>query len=83
MSHSPRAGAWVLLSALGTALTDDQLRILWRMAPEPTLCFDGDAAGRRAAYRAIDRPRVVSIDLEVAPATNPVAGLTVGPASIA
>jgi DNA primase len=49
-----QAGIDNAVAPLGTALTDDQLRILWRMAPEPTLCFDGDAAGRRAAYRAID-----------------------------
>jgi DNA primase len=39
---------------LGTALTADQLVLLWKMADEPTLCFDGDEAGRRAAYRAMD-----------------------------
>src|ERR1700674_569856 len=39
---------------LGTALTEDQLGLLWKMADEPVLCFDGDGAGRRAAYRAID-----------------------------
>lgn len=42
------------VAPLGTALTDDQLQILWRMSEEPILCFDGDKAGRRAAYRAID-----------------------------
>jgi DNA primase len=42
------------VAPLGTALTEDQLGLLWRMADEPILCFDGDAAGRRAAYRAID-----------------------------
>ena len=49
-----QAGFENTVAPLGTALTDDQLRLLWRMAPEPILCFDGDAAGRRAAYRAID-----------------------------
>lgn len=49
-----QAGIDNAVAPLGTALTDDQLRLLWRMAPEPTLCFDGDSAGRRAAYRAID-----------------------------
>ncbi len=39
----------------GTALTEEQMEALWRLHPEPTLCFDGDAAGRRAADRAIDR----------------------------
>jgi DNA primase len=42
------------VAPLGTALTEDQLGLLWRMAEEPILCFDGDKAGRRAAYRAID-----------------------------
>lgn len=42
------------VAPLGTALTGDQLGLLWRMAKEPVLCFDGDEAGRKAAYRAID-----------------------------
>ena len=42
------------MAPLGTALTEDQIRLLWRMAPEPVLCFDGDAAGRRAAFRAVE-----------------------------
>jgi DNA primase len=42
------------VAPLGTALTEDQVRLLWRMAPEPVLCFDGDAAGRRAAFRAVE-----------------------------
>jgi DNA primase len=42
------------VAPLGTALTEDQLQLLWRCADEPVLCFDGDAAGRRAAYRAVD-----------------------------
>jgi DNA primase len=42
------------VAPLGTALTEDQLALLWRMADEPILCFDGDRAGRRAAYRAVD-----------------------------
>ncbi|MEI6282303.1 MAG: DNA primase, partial [Alphaproteobacteria bacterium] len=40
---------------MGTALTESQMELLWRLHPEPTLCFDGDAAGRRAAGRTIDR----------------------------
>ena len=42
------------VAPLGTALTDDQVRLLWRMCPEPTLCFDGDGAGRKAAFRAVE-----------------------------
>jgi DNA primase len=48
------AGYPATVAPLGTALTGDQLALLWKMADEPILCFDGDAAGRRAAYRAID-----------------------------
>ncbi|WP_374516478.1 DNA primase [Brevundimonas sp.] len=43
------------VAPMGTALTEDQMERLWRVSHEPVLCFDGDAAGRRAAYRAIDR----------------------------
>jgi DNA primase len=42
------------VAPLGTALTQDQLAILWRTAPEPILAFDGDEAGRRAAHRAAE-----------------------------
>ena len=42
------------VAPLGTALTPDQVTLLWRMADEPILCFDGDKAGRRAAWRAVD-----------------------------
>jgi DNA primase len=48
------AGYEATVAPLGTALTADQLALLWRMADEPILCFDGDEAGRRAAYRAAD-----------------------------
>ena len=48
------AGFAATVAPLGTALTEDQLALLWKMADEPTLCFDGDAAGQRAAYRAVD-----------------------------
>jgi DNA primase len=48
------AGFEATVAPLGTALTADQLGLLWKMADEPTLCFDGDSAGRRAAYRALD-----------------------------
>ena len=48
------AGFEATVAPLGTALTTDQLALVWRMADEPILCFDGDDAGRRAAYRAVD-----------------------------
>jgi DNA primase len=49
-----QAGFANAVAPLGTALTEDQLKLLWRMAEEPVLCFDGDEAGRKAAYRAVD-----------------------------
>ncbi len=49
-----KAGFMQSVAPLGTALTSDQLGLLWRMSDEPILCFDGDAAGQKAAYRAID-----------------------------
>ena len=49
-----QAGFASTVAPLGTALTEDQLELLWRMAPEPVLCFDGDQAGLRAAYRAAE-----------------------------
>ena len=48
------AGFVETVAPLGTALTEDQLKLLWRFAPEPILCFDGDSAGRKAADRAIE-----------------------------
>jgi len=50
-----RAGFVGAVAPLGTALTERQIEELWRIAPEPILCFDGDAAGLRAAGRAADR----------------------------
>ncbi|SDR47010.1 DNA primase [Rhizobiales bacterium GAS113] len=48
------AGFAETVAPLGTALTEEQMGLLWRMADEPILCFDGDKAGQRAAFRAID-----------------------------
>lgn len=42
------------VAPLGTALTENQLMLLWKMADEPILCFDGDKAGKKAAWRAAD-----------------------------
>ena len=49
------AGFAYAVAPLGTALTEDQLGLLWRAGPEPVLCFDGDRAGLGAAYRSIER----------------------------
>lgn len=56
-----RAGFAGAVAPLGTALTEEQLGLLWRMADEPVLCFDGDKAGLAAAQRAMDRalPEIV------------------------
>ncbi|HEY1383238.1 MAG TPA: DNA primase [Dongiaceae bacterium] len=50
-----QAGISNAVAPLGTALTEEQIALLWRMAQEPVLCFDGDNAGQRAAARAADR----------------------------
>lgn len=50
-----QAGFEHTVAPLGTALTEEQLQILWKITPEPILCFDGDNAGQRAAFRAADR----------------------------
>lgn len=51
-----QAGVTGAIAPLGTALTEDQITLLWKMIPRPektiTLCFDGDAAGQAAAARA-------------------------------
>ena len=49
-----QAGFQAAVAPLGTALTEAQVQLLWRVAPEPILCFDGDGAGQRAAFRAVD-----------------------------
>ena len=50
-----QAGIGQAVAPLGTALTEEQIALLWKLAPEPILCFDGDAAGQRAAARAAER----------------------------
>ena len=42
------------VAPLGTAITEDQLKLMWRIADEPIITLDGDAAGQRAAMRVID-----------------------------
>ncbi len=49
-----RAGFEGAVAPLGTAVTEDQLRLMWRVSPEPVIALDGDAAGQRAAQRLID-----------------------------
>ena len=49
------AGFADAVAPMGTALTEQQIELLWRMADKPIVCFDGDTAGRRAAMRAIER----------------------------
>ena len=48
------AGFGASVAPLGTAITEDQLRLMWRLHPEPIITLDGDAAGQRAAMRVID-----------------------------
>ena len=50
-----QAGFNDAVAPLGTALTEMQLEMLWRMVEVPLLCFDGDAAGQKAAMRAVTR----------------------------
>ena len=50
-----QAGIDHAVAPLGTALTEEQIALLWRLSAEPILCFDGDNAGIRAAMRAADR----------------------------
>ncbi|WP_421790773.1 DNA primase [Hyphobacterium sp.] len=50
-----RAGLENAVAPLGTALGEDQIKMLWQAGDEPILCLDGDAAGRMAANRAAER----------------------------
>ena len=71
------AGIDEAVAPMGTALTEDQLALLWRLADKPVLCFDGDAAGQRAALRAVSRalpllqPGARSISCACRPAWTP------------
>jgi len=49
------AGFTGAVAPLGTALTEAQIEALWKLAPEPIVCLDGDAAGQRAALKAAER----------------------------
>lgn len=48
------AGFEGAVAPLGTAITEEQLRLMWRVSPEPVIALDGDTAGMRAALRLID-----------------------------
>ena len=48
------AGFGATVAPLGTAVTEDQLRLMWRVHPEPVIALDGDKAGLRAALRVVD-----------------------------
>ncbi len=50
-----RSGIAAALAPLGTALTPEQITLLWKLHDEPILCFDGDEAGQRAQLRALER----------------------------
>ncbi|MCX7338780.1 MAG: DNA primase [Alphaproteobacteria bacterium] len=50
-----QAGFKTAIAPLGTAVTAEQLHLLWRRSPEPILCFDGDEAGTRASFRTAQR----------------------------
>jgi DNA primase len=50
-----QAGFTNVVATLGTAFTERQMEVLWLLAPEPVICFDGDRAGEAAAARAVDR----------------------------
>ena len=50
-----QAGFPAAVAPLGTAVTEAQIETLWRLAPEPLICLDGDAAGQRAGLRVAER----------------------------
>ncbi|MGU9961959.1 MAG: DNA primase [Candidatus Puniceispirillales bacterium WSBS_2018_MAG_OTU23] len=50
-----QSGLAAAVAPLGTALTEEQIKLLWRMDDQPVLCFDGDAAGKSAALKALIR----------------------------
>jgi DNA primase len=50
-----QAGLKSVVASMGTAFTEDQIALLWRLSAEPIVCFDADNAGINAAYRSLDR----------------------------
>jgi DNA primase len=70
-----QAGIGYAVAPLGTALTASHIKLMWRTAREPVLCFDGDAAGGRAMERAAEQalPLLVpgcSLNFAVLPASE-------------
>ncbi len=49
-----QAGFGGAVAPLGTALTEEHLEEIWKLTPEPVICFDGDAAGQRAALKTVE-----------------------------
>ena len=50
-----QAGFTQTVAPMGTALTENQIQLLWRLCDEPSICFDGDGAGQHAMVRAMNR----------------------------
>lgn len=50
-----QAGFTQTVAPMGTALTENQIQLLWRLCDEPIICFDGDGAGQHAMIRAMNR----------------------------
>jgi DNA primase len=50
-----QAGMKFVVAVMGTAVTEEQIQALWRLAPEPIMCLDGDKAGVAAAGRSLER----------------------------
>ncbi|WP_319796790.1 DNA primase [Nitrobacter sp.] len=50
-----QAGIKAVVATMGTAFTEEQIATLWRLSPEPVVCFDSDRAGVAAAHRSVDR----------------------------
>lgn len=62
-----KAGIEAAVACMGTSLTTDQLRLLARWVDEVRLCFDGDRAGRDAAWRSVEAAQGVAVRLTAVP----------------
>ncbi|WP_114241604.1 DNA primase [Dyella sp. C9] len=49
-----QAGLPIAVATLGTATTPEHTEVLFRAAPDVVFCFDGDRAGRAAAWKALE-----------------------------